>query len=73
VRRHDVIDMNDFTTSEARVRRVKELTYGRGDDIVVEVVGIAAATVEGPEQPAGCSKGPEARRRPPAAREAYSL
>ena len=43
----DVIDMNDFTTPEARVRRVKELTDGRGADVVVEVVGIAAATVEG--------------------------
>ncbi len=52
----DVIDMNDFTTSEARVRRVKEGTDGRGADIVLEVVGIAAATVEGPEKPAGCSK-----------------
>ena len=29
------------------VTRVKELTDGRGADIVVEVVGIAAATLEG--------------------------
>jgi threonine dehydrogenase-like Zn-dependent dehydrogenase len=43
----DVIDMNDFPTPEARVARVKELTDGRGADVVVEVVGIAAATVEG--------------------------
>jgi threonine dehydrogenase-like Zn-dependent dehydrogenase len=43
----DVIDMNEFPTPEARVARVKELTDGRGADIVVEVVGIAAATVEG--------------------------
>jgi threonine dehydrogenase-like Zn-dependent dehydrogenase len=43
----DVIDMNEFTTPEARVQRVKELTDGRGADIVVEVVGLAAATVEG--------------------------
>jgi threonine dehydrogenase-like Zn-dependent dehydrogenase len=39
--------MNEFKTPEARVQRVKELTDGRGADIVVEVVGIAAATVEG--------------------------
>jgi len=43
----DVIDMNELPTAEARVQRVKELTDGRGADIVVEVVGIAAATVEG--------------------------
>ena len=43
----DVIDMNELTTPEARVQRVKDLTDGRGADMVVEVVGIAAATVEG--------------------------
>ena len=43
----DVIDLNELKTPEARVARVKELTDGRGADIVVEVVGIAAATVEG--------------------------
>jgi threonine dehydrogenase-like Zn-dependent dehydrogenase len=43
----DVIDLNEFPTPEARVKRVKELTDGRGADIVVEVVGLAAATVEG--------------------------
>jgi threonine dehydrogenase-like Zn-dependent dehydrogenase len=43
----DVIDMNEFPTPEARIQRVKELTDGRGADLVVEVVGIAAATVEG--------------------------
>lgn len=43
----DVIDINEFKTSEARVQRVKGLTDGRGADMVVEVVGIAAATVEG--------------------------
>ena len=39
--------MNELTTPEARVQRVKDLTDGRGADVVVEVVGIAAATVEG--------------------------
>jgi threonine dehydrogenase-like Zn-dependent dehydrogenase len=43
----DVIDINELKTPEARVARVKELTDGRGADVVVEVVGIAAATVEG--------------------------
>jgi threonine dehydrogenase-like Zn-dependent dehydrogenase len=43
----DLIDINELSTPEARVKRVKELTDGRGADIVVEVVGIAAATVEG--------------------------
>jgi len=43
----DVIDMNELRTPEARVQRVKDLTDGRGADIVVEVVGVAATTVEG--------------------------
>jgi threonine dehydrogenase-like Zn-dependent dehydrogenase len=43
----DVIDMNEYPTPEARVQRVKELTDGRGADVVLELVGIAAATVEG--------------------------
>jgi threonine dehydrogenase-like Zn-dependent dehydrogenase len=43
----DIIDMNEHPTAEARVKRVKELTDGRGADVVVEVVGIAAATLEG--------------------------
>lgn len=43
----DVIDLNEFPTPAARVERVKELTDGRGADVVVEVVGIAAATLEG--------------------------
>jgi threonine dehydrogenase-like Zn-dependent dehydrogenase len=43
----DVIDMTEYPTPESRVQRVKELTGGRGADIVMELVGIAAATVEG--------------------------
>jgi threonine dehydrogenase-like Zn-dependent dehydrogenase len=43
----DVIDIAEYPTPEARVARVKELSDGRGADIVVEVVGVAAATVEG--------------------------
>jgi L-iditol 2-dehydrogenase len=43
----DVIDINEFPTPESRVARVRELTDGRGADLVIEVVGIAEATVEG--------------------------
>ena len=43
----DVIDMNEYPSAEARVQRVKDLTDGRGADVVMELVGIAAATVEG--------------------------
>ena len=43
----DLIDINDCPTPESRVQRVRELTDGRGADIVMELVGIAAATVEG--------------------------
>ena len=41
------ISMDEYPTSESRVERVRELTNGIGADIVVEVVGIAAATYEG--------------------------
>jgi threonine dehydrogenase-like Zn-dependent dehydrogenase len=43
----DVIDMNELATPEQRVARVKDLTDGRGADVVMELVGVAAATVEG--------------------------
>lgn len=43
----DVIDMNEYPSAEERVARVKELTDDIGADIVVEVVGVAAATEEG--------------------------
>ena len=41
------ISMNEYPTPESRVERVHELTRGIGADVVVEVVGIAAATYEG--------------------------
>ena len=41
------ISMAEFPTPESRVERVRELTSGIGADIVVEVVGIAAAAYEG--------------------------
>lgn len=43
----DTISIMDYPTPESRVERVRELTHGVGADIVVEVVGIAAATLEG--------------------------
>ena len=43
----DTISMVDYPTPESRVERVRELTDGVGADIVVEVVGVAAATLEG--------------------------
>lgn len=39
--------LSDYPTPEERVGRVKELTDGVGADVVVEVVGIAAAAIEG--------------------------
>jgi len=41
------ISMNEYPTPESRVERIRELTRGIGADVVVEVVGIAAATYEG--------------------------
>ena len=43
----DTVSMVDYPTAESRVERVRELTHGVGADIVVEVVGVAAATLEG--------------------------
>ena len=41
------ININDFPTPEARVQRVKELTEGRGGDIVMELVGYRQVVPEG--------------------------
>ena len=41
------ININDFPTPEARVQRVKELTEGRGGDIVMELVGYPQVVPEG--------------------------
>ncbi|MCY4475854.1 MAG: alcohol dehydrogenase catalytic domain-containing protein [Chloroflexi bacterium] len=43
----DTVSMTDYPTPESSVERVKELTHGVGADVVVEVVGIASATLEG--------------------------
>ncbi|MBI4220790.1 MAG: zinc-binding dehydrogenase [Chloroflexi bacterium] len=43
------IDLNEFNTPQARIDRVCELTGGIGADIGIEVVGIAAAALEGIE------------------------
>ena len=41
------IDLNEYDTAEARVERVKELTDGRGADVVMEVVGLSAGDQRG--------------------------
>ena len=41
------IDMTEHATPEARIQRVKELTGGLGADLVVGLVGFAAAFAEG--------------------------
>ncbi|MBM3925104.1 MAG: zinc-binding dehydrogenase [SAR202 cluster bacterium] len=41
------INVEEFNTPEARVGRVKELTHGRGADIVMELVGRAELMAEG--------------------------
>jgi Zn-dependent alcohol dehydrogenase len=43
------ININEYDTPQARIDRVKELTDGRGADMVVELVGIASLLVEGVE------------------------
>ena len=43
------VDLNEYDTPEARVERVKELTDGRGADIVMEVVGYPQVVNEGLE------------------------
>ena len=43
----DIIDINEYTTVQSRVERVKELTNGIGADIVIELVGFPAAVEEG--------------------------
>ncbi len=43
----EVIDITEFNTPEARSARVRELTDGRGGDVVMELVGLPAAFVEG--------------------------
>lgn len=43
------IDMNEYDTPESRVERVKELTEGRGADMVMEVVGYPQVVTEGLE------------------------
>lgn len=42
-----VIDMNEYPTADDRVARVKELTHGRGADLVGEFVGTPAVVTEG--------------------------
>ncbi|MCL0044076.1 zinc-binding dehydrogenase [Dehalococcoidia bacterium] len=43
----DVIDLKQYPTTESRIERVMELTYGIGADIVIELVGFPKAVEEG--------------------------
>ena len=43
----ETINLNEYDTPEARVERVKELTDGRGADMVMEVVGYPQVINEG--------------------------
>lgn len=43
----DVIDMNEYPTTEVRERAIKELTNGKGADIGMELAGVPAAFSEG--------------------------
>ena len=43
----ETVDLNEYSTPEARVQRVTELTGGRGGDVVAELVGTPAAVPEG--------------------------
>ena len=45
----ETVDITEYTTPESRVQRVKELTQGRGADIVMEVVGYPQVVPEGLE------------------------
>ena len=45
----DTVSMMEYPTPDSRVERVIELTNGIGADVVVEVVGISAALLEGLE------------------------
>jgi len=44
-----VVDVNEFPTPEARIERVRELTGGRGADVVMDLVGSPAVIPEGLE------------------------
>ncbi|HUE14990.1 MAG TPA: zinc-binding dehydrogenase [Planctomycetaceae bacterium] len=43
------IDVKEFNSPQARVRRVRELTQGEGADVVMELVGAPAVVAEGIE------------------------
>ena len=43
----EIIDINEYATTESRVTRVKELNEGRGADVVMEVVGYPQVLAEG--------------------------
>jgi threonine dehydrogenase-like Zn-dependent dehydrogenase len=42
----ELVDMREYATPDARVRRIRELTKGIGPDVVLEVAGIPEAFLE---------------------------
>ncbi len=42
----ELVDMREYSTADARVRRIRELTKGVGPDVVLEVAGIPDAFLE---------------------------
>jgi L-iditol 2-dehydrogenase len=44
---HEIVDMREHETADARAERVRELVDGPGADVVLEVSGVPAAFVEG--------------------------
>ncbi|MHB8577916.1 MAG: zinc-binding dehydrogenase, partial [Dehalococcoidia bacterium] len=43
----DTVNIGDYEAAQDRIQRVRELTSGRGADIVMELVGLAALVPEG--------------------------
>lgn len=43
----DTVGFSDFPTSESRVERIRELTAGRGAELVIEAAGVVDAFAEG--------------------------
>ena len=61
------IDLKEFNTPQARVRRVRELTEGEGADVVMELVGSPAVVAEGIEMLCNGGIVPGDRQHQPAA------
>ncbi len=45
----ETLDLQDFPTPEARVQRIRDITNGRGADVVIECAGTKSVVQEGLE------------------------